>query len=282
MKKILSLICIIVLLFSCSKTKTGTTLTSNNNSDTSHNNSNNNDSTGSARSYVSSVKYYYISARVLDIDSFVYNSSKRMTRLLQYELDSSGTPIIDSVTIDFSYSGTDTIPSSYILSYDNYNSDHRLLRYDVLGRIIQDTSITVTGYNLTYTYSGNNIMYHLTPDGTIYNNQIDTFFVSNNDVSKNNQYEAPYDSTSNVYGYSSYANPTYIPNYGALFYMLTSNFGDGFGNIEDFISKDQLNTETDYDDGIFQRTTNPAITLDAKGRVAQYTIPDQKAVYTYY
>src|SRR6185437_1992430 len=197
MKKWLSFLLLPAVLWVASCKKSGS----------SNKNSNNN-------AWLSSVVSLQPQTRV--VDSFYYDSSHRITGFHQYEYDSSqGYPAFGEWTVQFAYpAGTASQPSSY-LYVAGFSPDIHALTYDAQGRITRDTSVSGTGYVAHYSYPNGNIATTVLFDGTNANNQIDTMFLSNGNVSTLRIYYPNTAGTADSlegavnFGFTSLANPAY-------------------------------------------------------------------------
>jgi hypothetical protein len=210
-------------------------------SGSSNNNRNNN-------AWLSSVVSLQPQTRV--IDSFYYDSSHRITRLSQYQYDSSqGSPTFGALTVQFAYpAGTTSQPTSYLYVFGS-SADIHALTYDAQGRISRDTSVSGTGYVAHYSYPGGNIATTVLFDGTPMNNQIDTMFLSGGNVTSLRIYYPNTAGTADSlggevnFGFTSLANPAYhtdmTNSIGPLLYILQL---DGFGSSVDPISQHAFNT----------------------------------------
>ncbi len=276
MKKAFLLVCVAALLFSCKKSGSGTS-TNNNNS---NNNNNNNTPGNDSLFFVISIRDY--SPQNLVNDSIVYNSANKIAKFLQYEYDTtSGPAIADSIRTVFSFSGADTIPSSYI-SYQDGTTDPHLLSYDGQGRIVKDTSTSGSGYVAYFSYPNNEIVSTVLFEGTYVDTQIDTLFMGSNNINSSALYYSGGDFSTIHLSYSSYNNPVYNPGIengvGPLLYLLCL---DGYGGGADYISKKQTSSESIIQDGTFLGSFNFNISLDSRARVSQYTASGATVLYTY-
>jgi hypothetical protein len=230
--------------------------------------------------YLSSVVSLSPQTRV--IDSFYYDSSHRMTRMTQYQYDSSqGYPTAGAWSAYFAYpAGAGTAPSSYLYVVGN-TTDIRALSYDGQGRIARDTSVSGTGFVAYYTYPSGNIATTVLFDGTPMNNQIDTLFLSNGNVTNMRIYYPNNEGTAdslegNVsFGFTSLANPAYhsamTNSIGPLLYVLQV---DGFGSSVDPVSQHAFNSVSGVGFGLppglslkYNQTT------DSQGRLIQLSSP---------
>jgi len=266
------------LAFSCKKSNSG------------------NNSPVAASSYVSSVVFYASLQKT--VDSFYYDSTHLLDTFTQTTYDTSGTNYFyDSYTVRFIYQSPNTFPSYYYM-YDvtkgNYG-DYHLLSYDGQGRISKDTSLSGSGYVTYYSYPNNNIAAIDLPEGNVQDNTMDTFYITNENVSSYAIYASVIPNQPDIQQiyaqniYTSVANPVYHT-------AITSTIGPLLNNIEytngvafmDFLSKnaiDQvsgLNDNSSLPDFSFGYTQ----TLDNKGRLSKLTeSPGSNAgnyVFSYY
>jgi hypothetical protein len=233
-----------------------------------------------ANYYLSSVVSY--SPQLKIIDSFSYDSVHRVDSFIQTIYDTtSGTPQYNTFTAQFIYQSATAYPSGYNY-YDvplgNYG-DYHILSYDPDNRVIKDTSLSGSGYVTWYSYPNNNIAATVLFEGTAENNQIDTLFLTNGNISGAAYYTSdvpgqPDQQQADVrYSYAPTANPAYhaaISN--SIGPLLTTLDVDGFGGFVDFISKNA------YKQVVGVQQTTPLsfsyiynLTTDSKGRLSTYT-----------
>jgi len=273
MKKAFLLICVAALLFSCKKSSSGPSTNNNNNS-----NNNTTIAGNDSLFFVSSVKSYNTGQLVED--SFVYNNVNKVSKFLQYNYDTtSGTPQKDSIITVFTFTGTDTVASSYI-----QGSQQHLLTYDAQDRVVKDTCIGGSGYVVYFSYNTNNIICTSLLDGTLTNSQIDTLNInSSGNVTSSVLWNSPSDLSSISFAFSSYNNPMYNPGItktqGPVIFIQAL---DGVQGIVDNISKKQSSNESIIDEGSFVGSVGFVISLDARKRVAQYTASGTTVIFTYY
>jgi hypothetical protein len=239
-----------------------------------------NGSTPASNYYLSSVVSYSPQQKI--IDSFCYDSLHRVDTFMQTIYDTtSGTPQYNTFTAQFLYQSTNTYPSYYNY-YDvplgNYG-DYHILSYDANNRITKDTSLSGSGYVTYYSYPNNNIAATVLFEGTTQDNQIDTLFVTNGNISSGTYYTSdipgqPDQQQADVqYTYASTANPAYhaaISN--SIGPLLTTLDVDGFGGFVDFISKNAYKGVVGVQQTAplsFSYTYN--LTNDNKGRLSTYT-----------
>lgn len=216
------------------------------------------------------------------VDSFYYDSSHRLTGFAQYEYDSSqGYPVFGQWTVQFAYpAGTSPQPSEY-LYVKGSGPDIHVLTYDAQGRISRDTSASGTGYVAHYSYPNGNIATTVLFDGTPLNNQIDTMFLSNGNVSSlrvyypNNAGTADSLSGAVNFGFTSLANPAYhadmTNSIGPLLYILQL---DGYGSSVDPISQHAFNSVGGSGSGLPAGVTlKYNQTTDSQGRLIELSSP---------
>jgi hypothetical protein len=248
------------LIFSCHKTNSG------------------NNTTTSISTYLSSVVSYSPQSRT--VDSFSYDSLNRLGQFSQYIYDTtSGSPLYQTFTAHFTYQGNATIPTTYKYAdtpAGNYGDLH-LLSFDGQNRIAKDTSLSGSGFVTYYSYPNNNSAATVLFEGTLQDNQIDTLFLSNGNVSEERIYTSdipgqPDDLDGDVhFGYASTANPTYHPAItNSIGPLLTILEIDGFGGNVDFLSKNVVDKLTGPAQGLPTGVSiNYTLTNDSKGRLSQ-------------
>jgi hypothetical protein len=268
----------LLLIFSCKKSNSG-----------------NESAATAANSYLSSVVAYSPQQRVVDF--FSYDSAHRLDSFVQTVYDtSSGIPEYGTFQVQFIYQGANVYPSYYNL-YDtlqgNYG-DYHLLSYDGQGRISKDTSLSGSGYVDYFTYPNNNIASTVLWEGTADNNQIDTLFITNGNISAEHIYTSDIPGQPDVsqgavnYGFSSIPNPGYHADISNSIGPLLTIMGiDGYGSAADFISKNALDQLSGIGSGLPTGTTiTYTLTKDSKGRLAtmsaSYGGVTGKDVYSYY
>ncbi|HLX94082.1 MAG TPA: hypothetical protein VKR32_20505 [Puia sp.] len=261
MKKIICLLCVATVIFSCKKA--GPSL---------------NVPPTDSLYYLSSIRS--TSPQTLVIDSLIYDSSQRIASLLIYAFDTSGAYTgADSIRIDFNLSPSGP-PASYV--FTDYvagpANDLHQLTYDDQNRVIEDTSLSGTGYINHFSYPANEITSSVFFTGTsnFENSILDTLSVSGGNIVHENDYAPNNDLTADSlevsvnYGYSAYPNPAYNPKvastigpllFGILFYYNSS--------YSDAISKKTLNNVSGLSAGLPPGGFNYAVVSDAKGRVSE-------------
>jgi hypothetical protein len=267
---------IFILIFSCKKSNSG-------------------GSSSAATSYLSAVVSYAPQQKI--VDSFYYDSTHLLDTFTQTIYDTtSGSPLYNSYTLQFIYQSPNTYPSYYNLydvTYGNYG-DYHLLSYDGQGRVSKDTSLSGSGYVTYYSYPDNNVVIDDWFEGTSQDNQIDTLYMSNGNMSGETIYTAnipgqPDQQQGDVqYKFNTSANPAYhaaiTSTIGPLLYNVTQTNNGGF---VDFLSKNVFDLAAGTESsapGIFSLTY--VQTLDNKGRLSELTGPGGAAagsiVFSYY
>jgi hypothetical protein len=260
MKKLPVSLCILglFLVFSCKKS--------------------NGDATAAANAYVSSVITYSPQSQL--VDSFTYDSSRRLTQFSQLAYDStSGFPQFATYSVDFAYDGSNTTPSSLTvidISSGNFGDKH-ILSFDGQGRIVKDTSLSGSGYVGFYSYPGNNIASVVLFEGTAQNNVIDTLFMTNDNMGEERVYNAQIPGQPDVldgdivFGFSSTANPVFHHAISNAIGPLLTNFAlNGFGGVTDFNSKNIFDRISGAGPGVpVGFSANYTLTNDGKGRLSK-------------
>jgi hypothetical protein len=264
MKKTLLPFCVIALLFSCTKSPSGSN--PNNNSTSTY--------------FVSSIRSY--SSGEATIDSFAYDTSHALVTFAQYEYDSTqGTPIKDSIITTFLFQGNSGLPTSYTTLQDG-SLQQDFLSYDGQGRIVKDTSATES-FVTYYSYPANKVISTMLFDGTINGDvQIDTLLLSNGNITSNHINEDG-QLAIETFGFAGYANPLYYPgianSVGPLLFNLTL---DGYGGIGDYISKNTISSISGTGGDLPPIPIPISFSIDSKGRVWKETVfGDEQLTYTY-
>jgi hypothetical protein len=191
-----------------------------------------------------------------DLDSFVRDDKKRLSKLIYIGVDSTVVPAKTyTFEYDFNYTGNDSLPTSYTaMSTDNHK-----LQYDNQRRIIMDSSMQIHNtFYFSYTPSGT-ILYQDLPSNI--GHYIDTMKVNNGNIaSRSYWYFEPY-STQHInfaYTYSSLANPLSFSaiDIGLLLLEITGR--------RDYLSK---NLWSQAVNDLFPETDNSSWTTDKYGRV---------------
>ena len=232
-------------------------------------------------------------------DSFEYDTTHNIARLLQYDFDSTilGGPVADSEIVAFAITGNG-LPSAYNFTRHLNTTTHQLF-YNAQRQVIKDTCST-SGYVAYYTYVAGSISANVLLNGTTADSRLDQLYInSNNDQDSTIIYLSGSDGiadslvTSEVYTFSSYPNPAYYPAIsnvaGPLLYVLIQDYiGGGYGSVTvpltDFISKMSKGTVAHYA-GDLLAIVSLTTTVDSKGRVSLVTYPadnQEKIRYTYY
>jgi hypothetical protein len=237
--------------------------------------------TPSNSSYVSSESIYSPQTRL--VDSFTYDNTHRLTVFTQIKYDTtSGSPQSDTMITSFSYFGENQFPDIYRITQTpnaQYGDVHQLY-YDGQNRMVKDSGISGTGYVNYFSYPGSNIVSRVLFDGTASNDQVDTIFFTNGNVTSqhiyypNNAGTADSLSGSPRYGYSTSVNPLYHAGIaGTAGILLNLLAYDGFGGYVDFLSADAINMASNLGGGLPAGTVlNFTVVPDSKGRVAWLTI----------
>jgi len=198
------------------------------------------------------------------VDSFLYDNNGNLVQFIEWQLDSTQSPIIrDSLVYTFRYPGNSNIPSSYSRLFFRFptlsDTQYDSLIYDNQSRIIKDTLLNptrITGLCVDdYLYAGNTTLvkqYAYQSSNTPpyhYNVSTDSMVINNGNLSTNTTYWGNYavDSSGNTillnpissrnssYTYSSFANPLYNPQRASsLGPLLQCN------EIGDFISQNLI------------------------------------------
>ncbi|PWT71251.1 MAG: hypothetical protein C5B59_18595 [Bacteroidetes bacterium] len=235
-------------------------------------------SSNSSTTLLSSARFYTHSNQI--VDSFSYDSAKRLVRFAQHGYDTSaGYPVQDSIITEFSFPTNHSLPDSYTYLDGRQGIPvHHQLFYDAQNRIIKDTSASGTGFVTYYSYSENTIVSTVLFEGS--NNpgdyQIDTMFMSNGDIQREHIYYPNLSGTgdslsANLFlGYSAYPNPGYqssiSQSVGPLLFILTY---DGYGGFTDFISRNLLNKLAGSGSGLPPGGVNYTVIPDAGGKIIE-------------
>lgn len=188
-----------------------------------------------------------------------------------------GSPAAGSEIATFALpAGASAPPSSYTLSYNGITDPH-VLSYDGQGRISKDTSLSGSGFVVYFSYPNGNIATTVLFDGSPLNNQIDTLFMSDGNISAAHIYLPNDAGTADSleaavkYGHSSANNPAYhsaiSASIGPLLYILEF---DGYGGFLDPISQKAFNSVSGIADGLPGNTSiTYSQTNDSKGRLSR-------------
>ncbi|MBN9380401.1 MAG: hypothetical protein J0H74_06530 [Chitinophagaceae bacterium] len=231
------------------------------------------------------------------LDSFSYDNSNRLTKIVVYYGSGSGIINIGSIKIDgsnpststvtFSYAGNSTAPASYTVvnSFDQKSHLHQL-QYDGQNRIIKDTALDNSGYATTWTYPNGNIAARLNSgsDGQI----LDTLFLTNGNITAQYTYlvgntgrpDTVVNSTTSTY--SSIVNPNYHQAIASTYGPLLSHIGIN-GGATDYVSVNGISTATEKSQIIGADKLPGATdaqtytwTTDSKNRAATLKLTDSK------
>lgn len=221
-------------------------------------------------SYLASV-YDYVPGALL-VDSFTYDAQKRVGRYAQY-LTSSGNTY--AATFDFSFSGNNALPDSYLYTDEGNNEETHQLTFDGQGRIVKDTCSS-NHFVTYYTYSGDYTICSILFEGTMDDAFIDSLKVTDGNLTAEKVWGAdysPWEKQGDIaYGHATAANPGYkaeiAGSVGPLLYVLSTY---NYGGYADFISKAVMNKITGVSDGLPASGVNYSIKADSKGRVSTMT-----------
>jgi hypothetical protein len=267
----------LILIFSCKKSNSG-------------------GSSSPATSYLSAVVSYAPQQKI--VDSFYYDSTAHLLDTFSQTFydTTSGYPLYNSYTVQFIYQSPNTYPSYYYLydvTYGNYG-DYHLLSYDGQGRISKDTSLSGSGYVTYYSYPNNNVVIDDWFEGTSQDNQIDTLYMSNGNMSGETIYTAdipgqPDQQQGDVqYKYNTSANPAFHATISDAIGPLLNNITQtNNGGFVDFLSRNVLNLAAGTESGGAPTfSLSYTQTLDNKGRLSELTGPTGAAagsiVFSYY
>ena len=262
MKKFpLYLVVLLVALNSCKKSNSGNT-------------------TPPSNYYLSSVVAVSPQQRI--VDSFYYDSLHRIDTFSQTTYDTtSGSPAFNTWTVQFLYQGSNDFPSWYNF-YDQPlggYGDYHLLSYDGNDRISKDTSLSGSGFVTYFAYPGGNIASTTLFEGTQADNQIDTLFISNANISREVIYSPDVPGQPDLlqgdvhFTDASTANPAYHAamsnSIGPLLFNLSLNNGADF---VDFLSRNAFQqiagTESSSPGTV---SLSYSLSTDSKGRLATMT-----------
>lgn len=206
------------------------------------------------------------------IDSFTYDDQKKVASYGQYVTNNGNSYF---VRFDFTFSGSNTLPDSYLYSDNANNQETHQLTFDGQGRITEDTCAT-SHFVTHYIYSGNYIICTILFEGTMDDGQIDSLLVTNGNLTaekvwgtNNGAWEKQADVT---YGHATAANPGYkaeiAGSVGPLLYVLTTY---SYGGWSDYISKSTMNKVTGVGDGLPPGGFSYSVNADGSGRVSKLT-----------
>lgn len=160
-------------------------------------------------------------------DSFVRDAAGRLVKLLRIYCDSTTMPVTTTIGgYQFSYNGSDSVPSTYTIGTDNYQ-----VRHDGSGRIIWDSSATVQN-TYYFTYASNTIAMDQTFPPSI-GHFTDTMTLTDGNItSRITWFFAPTYTqvTQYSYTYTSLVNPFQFP-------LLMSPLLNQMSSGPDYISK---------------------------------------------
>jgi hypothetical protein len=229
--------------------------------------------------YLSSAVAFEPTTRI--VDSFYYDTLHRMTTFIQNDYDSfGGSPGFITFTVQFTYQGTHTWPSSY-----NYYSPspggfsgYHLLSYDADDRIIKDTDLNSFNYVMYFSYPNNNIAITTVYSLAIDDVEIDTLFVKNGNVNEEVYYTPVNNGPNLLLGgpqltFGSIANPAFHPlisnSIGPLLFNLNFN---GTGFFVDFISKNALQLADNLSNVPSYDSISYALSTDDIGRLSKMAL----------
>jgi hypothetical protein len=239
-------------------------------------------------SYLSSVRS--LEPGVVTIDSFTYDAQHKVARYEQFD-EEDGQEY--HFTAEFSFTGSNTLPDSYVATVNGGTADTHQLTFDGQGRIIKDTSLSGSHFVTYFIYSGNYIIGSTLFDGTLNNALIDTLTIKDGNITGERVWVADngplaYQGATTL-GHSTAANPGYKPEIantvGPLLAMLSIN---NYGGYTDFLSKTVMNKVTGDVEGLPPGGLSYSVSADGQGRVSSVTphgtdVPDGvKTVFTYY
>jgi hypothetical protein len=223
------------------------------------------------------------------VDSFTYDASNRLTEII---LVGSGAGAA------FSYSGSSTIPASYLVNNSNGTSSLHQLYYDGQNRITKDTALDGTGVATYWSYPEGAIAAATSGDGG--EQLIDTLWVDGGNVVARHSYIANLAGTADTlldsirYTYTTIVNPCYHSGVASTFGPLLNNLVLE-GGFTDFVSGYAISTETTSalapaSHGLpgIASTETFTWTTDSKGRAATLKVSGAMAsvvgslTFTYY
>ena len=253
-----------------------------------HNNGSSDGGNPVNNSYLASVRT--MSTGTLLIDSFSYDDQHRVARFAQYATQGGAQ---GHLTYDFSFSGTSTLPGSYVYTFNNDAPDTHQLTFDGQGRITKDTTTGGSHFVTYYAYSGNYIICRVLFDGTTTDAQIDTLVVTDGNLTGEKVWGEDggiWEQQGNVtFGHAAAANPAYkadiATSVGPLLFVLSVY---NYGGHADYISKAVMNKVSGMADGLPSGGVNYTISVDGTGRVSAITptgagVPaGAKTVFMYY
>jgi hypothetical protein len=212
------------------------------------------------------------------VDSFNYDTLHRINTYIESDYDSSQFgPELSTWNIQFIYQGSNSWPSSY--NYSDGGSiggpyGSHLLSYDAEHRIMRDSCLNGSGDYTDFSYTNNSIVITFFDGGTILPASVNTYFISNGNVSKETLASPQVSSSLGVvnYTYSSIANPAYHPlifnSIGPLLTALNLSAG-----TVDFISQNAWQgTSQAVSVSLPDFLTNYTLDTDNKGRLSKMTL----------
>ena len=170
------------------------------------------------------------------VDSFVRDANNRLTKFVRIFNDSTSLPFTPyKFECVFKYVGNDSMPSSYNRIFPNASEVHKL-QYDGQGRIILDSSSTISQNTFYFSYSvSGTILYQQLPPNV--GHYIDTITLINGNITERKYwFFTPTHTIHSNYNatYSSLANPLgFTSNMGALLFEMSGQM--------DYLSKNLVN-----------------------------------------
>jgi hypothetical protein len=202
--------------------------------------------------WVSSISLYSPEFEERIIDSFIYDSSHRISTYRQLSYDSIyGYPQFATWSAIFSLpAGGKKPPDSYKSDRTGTQELHQLI-YKAQGRITRDSSLGNSGWVIYFGYPSGKIAINAFFNGKVSNSTLDTLTLSNGNITgeliyqPNNAHTADSLQVILGQGYSGLANPSYhsslTNSIGPLIYILATS---GYGNNFDAISQKAFNSQS--------------------------------------
>lgn len=203
-----------------------------------------NDSTKSTSGKrLTSVSLYVVNGDTHDrqTDSFLYDNNNRMIECRRIFFDtimSSGGSITHvasgHTSFAFSYSGSNTLPSSYLVTYSySSNTQNHLLTYNNVNQIMKDSNVqqspaTVLS-NIYFSYEPSTIVAKTTNPSGFSGFRVDSFLLQNGNVTSRYYKFIPQSASNSVdqVTYSTIPNPLYnFKGIGILLYEIGGNYFD--------------------------------------------------------
>lgn len=179
--------------------------------------------------------------RLRKTDSILYDSRNRMVECRRFSFDTANQNIsFHQSNYIFSYSGSDTLPSSYIITYSySSNTNHHALTYNNFNQPVKDSHFQQM-HSIYFSYAPNVIVTNSTSISGASGTRIDSFILQNGNIVFH-YYIFPHDNTSNSVDqitYSTFTNPLY--NFKGIGVLLYAMFQPEF----DWISRNLFATIT--------------------------------------